>query len=144
MQREFTDALAARARSWPVDPLSCVVLVAPHTPYGQLPAYLDIDDPVRGRGVLTIGCHFDGTGVRGDRLHNQCFTLPDEPTEFAFGTSGSPAEAAHRTADWCEAVLARPLVRARPSTRRGIRLTPSGQRQITAPPGRTRCRTRPR
>ncbi|MFC5144919.1 hypothetical protein [Streptomyces aureoversilis] len=111
VQREFADVLAARANSWPVDPLSTVLLPPPHTPYRQLLVYVDIDDPERNQGVLTVGAHFDGATVRADKLHNQNFTLPEAATGFTFAATGGPTEAANRTADWFEAVLARPLVR---------------------------------
>ncbi|WP_437052999.1 hypothetical protein [Streptomyces sp. enrichment culture] len=92
-----------------MDPLGAVPLAPPRTPYGRLLAYLDIDDPELRRGVLTVGAHFDGAAVRGDRLHNQDLTLPGTPTELAFAADAvGPAEAASRTADWFEAVLARP------------------------------------
>ncbi|GAA3058252.1 hypothetical protein GCM10020229_82390 [Kitasatospora albolonga] len=110
-QQEFAAVLATRASAWPVDPLSTVLLPAPYTPYRELLAYLDIDDPERNQGVLTIGAHFDGTAVRADTLHNQAFTLPDAPTEFTFTAAGDPTDTATRTATWFEAVLARPLVR---------------------------------
>jgi hypothetical protein len=111
-QRLFADVLAARARSWPVDPLDTVLLPPPRTPYGRLLACLDIDDPELRKGVLTVGVHFDGAAVRGDRLHNQDFTLPETPSDLAFAAdTGGPAEAASRTADWFESVLARPLAR---------------------------------
>lgn len=35
---------------------------------------LDIGDPQRNQGVLTVGVHFDGCVVRGGELHNQDFT----------------------------------------------------------------------
>ncbi|MFG3510058.1 hypothetical protein ACGF5F_31680 [Streptomyces sp. NPDC047821] len=54
-QREFAAVLAARAGAWQVDPLSTVLLPARHTPYGGMLAYLDIEDPERGRIVLTRG-----------------------------------------------------------------------------------------
>ncbi|MET8545125.1 hypothetical protein ABZW03_31450 [Kitasatospora sp. NPDC004799] len=110
-QQEFAAVLSARASSWPVDPLDTVLLPACHTWFGELLAYLDIGDPERHRGVLTIGAHYDGTTVRADKLHNQTFGRPDAPTEFTFAATGNPTEVAHRTADWFEAVLARPLVR---------------------------------
>ncbi|RST16474.1 hypothetical protein E2C00_17365 [Streptomyces sp. WAC05374] len=110
-QREFAAVLAARAAAWQVDALSTVLLPPRHTPYGEMLACLDIEDPERGRIVLTIAAHFDGTTVRADKVHNQNFTLPETRTEFAFTTTGTPAKTAHRTATWFEAVLARPLVR---------------------------------
>ncbi|MFF0431599.1 hypothetical protein ACFYU9_05110 [Streptomyces sp. NPDC004327] len=110
-QQEFAAVLSVRAGSWSVDPLDTVLLPAHHTSFGELLAYLDIGDPERHQGVLTIGAHYNGTIVRADKLHNQNFSRPDAPTEFTFATAGNPTEAALRTADWFERVLARPLVR---------------------------------
>ncbi|MER6693730.1 hypothetical protein [Streptomyces minutiscleroticus] len=110
-QRAFADVLADRAGSWNVDPLSTVLMPAPRTPYRRLMAYLDIDGPERDRGVLTVGCHFDGSTVRGDKLHNQDFALPRLATEFALAATGDAVAVANRAADWFEAILARPLVR---------------------------------
>ncbi|MFE4975183.1 hypothetical protein ACFRAR_24145 [Kitasatospora sp. NPDC056651] len=110
-QQEFATVLSARASFWSVDPLDTVLLPARHTWFGELLAYLDIGDPERHQGVLTIGAHYDGTTVRADKLHNQNFSRPDAPTEFTFTATGNPTEAATQTAIWFEAVLARPLVR---------------------------------
>ncbi|GHG74542.1 hypothetical protein [Streptomyces griseocarneus] len=110
-QREFVHVLRDRARSWPVQPIDTVLLPPDHTPYGRLLAYLDIDDPQRNRTVLTVGAHFDGAGARGDKLHNQDFTLPSSPSALALEVTGSPHGTAIRTADWFEAILRRPLVR---------------------------------
>jgi len=110
-QRAFVDVLAERAGSWLVDPLDTVVLPSAHTSDGRLIVYLDIGDPQRNRGVLTVGAHFDGSVVRGGKLHNQDFTIQQTASEFAFEAAGSPAELANRAAKWFEAVLARPLVR---------------------------------
>ncbi|MFF9378107.1 hypothetical protein ACF1BB_26675 [Streptomyces griseoluteus] len=110
-QRAFVDVLAERAGSWLVNPLDTVVLPSAHTSDGQLIVYLDIGDPQRNRGVLTVGAHFDGSVVRGGELHNQDFTVQQTASEFTFEAAGSPTELANRTAEWFEAVLARPLVR---------------------------------
>ncbi|MDX3115433.1 hypothetical protein [Streptomyces scabiei] len=110
-QRAFVDVLAERARSWLVDPLDTVVLPSANTSDGQLIVYLDIGDPQRNQGVLTVGAHFDGSVVRGGELHNQDFTIRQSAIECAFGAAGSPTELANRSARWFEAVLARPLVR---------------------------------
>ncbi|MGW5306263.1 hypothetical protein ACWERF_20335 [Streptomyces griseoluteus] len=110
-QRAFVDVLAERAGSWLVNPLDTVVLPSAHTSDGQLIVYLDIGDPQRNRGVLTVGAHFDGSVVRGGELHKQDFTIQQTASEFAFEAAGSPTDLANRTAEWFEAVLARPLVR---------------------------------
>ncbi|MEV0296969.1 hypothetical protein [Nocardia sp. NPDC050710] len=64
-QRAFVDVLAEHANSWQVDPLDTVVLPSAHTVNGQLVVYLDIGEPQRNQGVLTVGAHFDGSLVRG-------------------------------------------------------------------------------
>ncbi|MCX5399122.1 hypothetical protein [Streptomyces sp. NBC_00102] len=110
-QRAFVDVLAERAESWLVDPLDTVVLPSAHTSDGRLIVYLDISDPQRDQGVLTVGAHFDGIVVHGGKLHNQDFTIQQAASDFAFEAAGSPAELGNRAADWFEAVLARPLVR---------------------------------
>ncbi|MGW0785198.1 hypothetical protein [Streptomyces sp. NPDC002913] len=110
-QRAFVDVLAEHARSWLVDPLDTVVLPSANTSDGQLIVYLDIGDPQRNQGVLTVGAHFDGSVVRGGELHNQDFTIRQSTMEFAFEAAGSPTELANRSAQWFAAVLARSLVR---------------------------------
>ncbi|MCQ8772096.1 hypothetical protein [Streptomyces telluris] len=110
-QRAFVDVLAERAGSWLVDPLDTVVLPSAHTVDGQLIVYLDIGDPQRTQGVLTVGAHFDGSVVRGGQLHNQDFTIQQTSSEFIFGAAGTPTGLANKAAEWFEAVLARPLVR---------------------------------
>ncbi|MFJ9836558.1 hypothetical protein ACIRU2_35000 [Streptomyces sp. NPDC101169] len=88
-QREFAHVLQDRARFWPVQPIDTVLLPADHTAYGALLAYLDIDDPRHNCIVLTVGVHFDGACARGDKLHNQDFTLPSYPTPLALDVTGS-------------------------------------------------------
>lgn len=110
-ERGFVDVLAARARSWPVDPLDTVVVPPAHTCDRGLIVWLDIVDPRRGQGLLTVGAHLKGSDVHGDKLHHQDFSLPSKATEFTFTASGSSAELAERTAAWFEAILARPLIR---------------------------------
>ncbi|MEV5885356.1 hypothetical protein AB0L74_21930 [Streptomyces sp. NPDC052020] len=110
-QRAFVDVLSERAVSWLVDPLDTVVLPSAHTSNGQLIVYLDITDPQRDQGVLTVGAYFDSLVVRGGELHHQDLTIRQAAGESAFEATGSPTELANRTAEWFEAVLARPLVR---------------------------------
>jgi hypothetical protein len=105
------DVLAERAGSWLVDPLDTVVLPSAHTSDGQLIVYLDIGDPQRNQAVLTVGAHFNGSFVRGGKLHNQDFAIQQTASEFSLEAAGSPTELGNRAAEWLEAVLARPLVR---------------------------------
>ncbi|MEU4929528.1 hypothetical protein AB0G54_23915 [Streptomyces yokosukanensis] len=93
-----------------MDPLDTVVLPSAHTSDGRLIVCLHIGDPQRNQGVLTVGAHFDGSVVRGGALHNQDFTIRQTLSEFTFGAEGGPTELGNRTAEWFEAVLARPLV----------------------------------
>ncbi|MFJ4778148.1 hypothetical protein [Streptomyces sp. NPDC088762] len=110
-QRAFADVLAERARSWLVDPDDTAVVPPAHASDRELIVWLDIVDPQRNQGILTVGAHFNGTVVHADKLHNQLFSLPEEATEFTFTAAGNPAELAERTAAWFEAILVRPLVR---------------------------------
>ncbi|MFB6482228.1 hypothetical protein ACFCXF_26870 [Streptomyces virginiae] len=110
-QRAFADVLAERARSWLVYPDDTAVVPPAHAYDHELIVWLDIVDPQRNQGILTVGAHFNGTAVHADKLHNQLFSLPEEATEFTFTAAGSPAELAERTAAWFEAILVRPLVR---------------------------------
>ncbi|MFJ6797050.1 hypothetical protein [Streptomyces sp. NPDC091268] len=89
-QRVFVDVLAERAGSWLVDPLDTVVLPSAHTFDGRLIVYLDIGDPQHNRGVLTVGAHFDGSVIRGGKLHNQDFAIQQAWSEFVFESAGSP------------------------------------------------------
>ncbi|MFB8118153.1 hypothetical protein ACFC51_19930 [Streptomyces sp. NPDC055962] len=110
-QRAFVDVLAERAGSWLVDPLDTVVLPSAQAFDGQLIAYLDIGDPRRNYGVLTVGVHFDGSVIRGGKFHNQDLTVQQATSEFTFDAVGCPAELGNKAAEWFEGVLARPLVR---------------------------------
>ncbi|MFF8381343.1 hypothetical protein ACF07V_35125 [Streptomyces sp. NPDC015661] len=110
-QRLFVDVLAERASSWQVDPLDTVVVPPANASDRELIVWVDIVDPQRHRGILTVGAHFNGSEIHADKLHNQHFSLPDGVTEFSFTAAGNPTGLAERTAAWFEAILARPLVR---------------------------------
>ncbi|WP_211265695.1 hypothetical protein [Actinacidiphila oryziradicis] len=75
-----------------------------------LVAYLSLSDPETDRGLIPFGVHFHGERVRGDRLHNQLFDLPDQPSHWALDTTGTVVELAQRSADWFHATLHRPIV----------------------------------
>jgi hypothetical protein len=105
----FVLGLRARAVAWPAE--HCYSMLAPPRHGYPLVASLDIDEPDRNHVLLTVGVHFYGDTIRGDRLHNQLFTLPDEPTPLALHACGSAEELAERTADWFEAIMQLPIVR---------------------------------
>src|SRR5215470_6251213 len=99
-ESEFVDVLAARANSWLVDPLDTIVVPPAHTSGCGLIVCLDIVDRQGSQGLLTVGAHFKGANVHGDKLHNQNFSLPAKATEYTFTASGSSAELAEGTAAW--------------------------------------------
>jgi hypothetical protein len=76
---------------------------------GSLIVGLHIDAP--RVALLTIGVHLDRHRIRGDRLHHQLNTLPDQPTSLALVATGPPADLAAHTAGWFDSILRRPIVR---------------------------------
>jgi hypothetical protein len=60
-----------------------------------------------------FGVHVLDGRARGDQLHNQLYTLPEEPTGFALDVTGPPQQLAAECAKWFEALLGRPIVHAR-------------------------------
>ncbi|MET9786896.1 hypothetical protein [Streptomyces canus] len=60
-ERGFVDVLAARANSRLVDPLDTVVVPPAHTSDCGLIVWLDVVDPQRNQGLLTVGAHFKGS-----------------------------------------------------------------------------------
>ena len=75
-----------------------------------LVAYLGMSEPDTNRVLIDFGVHFHGERVRGDRLHNQLFELPDQPSHWALDTTGTVGELARRSADWFHTILHRPVV----------------------------------
>jgi hypothetical protein len=122
IQDAFVTVLRERAVIWPLEPDYADVLL-PHyvaygyvlepgqTSHGRLLVVIDVPDPVRRNILLTVGAYFAEDRVTGDKLHNQLYTLPDEPTPLAFEEVGNPEALSSRTADWFEAILRRPIVR---------------------------------
>jgi hypothetical protein len=109
VQCAFVVALRARALAWVADPVDSR-LVPPERGY-PLIACLDIDAPQENFVLLTVGVHLEDHRLRGDRIHNQDFTLPEVPTSLAMEASGSPEDLAERAADWFEAIIGHPVVR---------------------------------
>jgi hypothetical protein len=124
-QQAVLDVLRARANShnWPmIDPANTNAALPDYvsygyplqpdeTSFGKVLAWLDVPDPARRVSLLTVGVYFTETGMRGDRLHDQLLTLPNEPTHLAVNQSGLPQEMAHRAADWFRDILQRPIAR---------------------------------
>ncbi len=61
--------------------------------------------------LADFGVHITGSTMRGDRLHNQLYFLPEWPTSFSMEVTGSPEELAERAAEWFETILRKPVVR---------------------------------
>ena len=104
----FVEALRERTSGWSA--VGVRGLVGRTDEWDSLVACLDFRDPAGPRHLIDIGVHFYGDRVRGDRLHNQMYTLPDHPSSWALETTGTAEELAQRSADWLEAVLRRPVV----------------------------------
>lgn len=62
------------------------------------------------RDIVDMGVHLTGGRVRGDRLHNQLFTLPDVPSTWALDLTGPADHLAQASADWFVAMLRRPVL----------------------------------
>ncbi|GAA0350419.1 hypothetical protein NE235_26595 [Actinoallomurus spadix] len=77
----------------------------------SLLAVISLSDEPRGLSLVDIGVHVVGSTLRGDRLHNQLYFLPDRPTSLATEAAGSPAHLAEHAAQWFEAILRKPVVR---------------------------------
>ncbi|MFE2572178.1 hypothetical protein [Streptomyces mirabilis] len=54
--------------------------------------------------------HLVDDHVRGDRLHNQLYLLPDRPSLWALDATGSTERLAELAAEWFRAVLDKPIV----------------------------------
>jgi hypothetical protein len=106
-EQAFIDELRRRAAGWTGIPRSGWIDVPDDG--GPLLVAFDISGPAVH--LLTIGVCFDGRTLRGDRLHSQLFTLPDEPTDLALTATGEPDELAAVAAEWLEAILRRQIVR---------------------------------
>ncbi|WCD91076.1 hypothetical protein KPP03845_200037 (plasmid) [Streptomyces xanthophaeus] len=105
----FATALREQAKSWDV-PYAHSWVGRPEDDSSLL-AFVGLSDKHRRVSLIDIGVHLVGSSVRGDRLHNQLYFLPDQPTSLAMEAVGSPQELAERTATWFETLLRKPIVR---------------------------------
>jgi hypothetical protein len=78
--------------------------------WDSLVARLSFSDPGARLHLVDVGVHFYGDRVRGDRLHNQLFTLADRPSSWALEAAGTVEELAERSARWFRSVLDKPVV----------------------------------
>ncbi|MET8955726.1 hypothetical protein [Streptomyces sp. NPDC004533] len=104
----FVAALRERTAAWAADGVQG--LVGRSEEWDSLLAYLDFVDPGAPVHLVSVGAHFYGDRVRGDRLHNQLFTLTDRPSRGALEASGTIEELAEESADWFRSVLRKPVV----------------------------------
>ncbi|MDH6116996.1 hypothetical protein [Kitasatospora sp. GAS204B] len=104
----FVEALRERTASWAAAGVEG--LVGRSDERDSLVAYLDFCDPGLPLHLVDIGVHFYGDRVRGDRLHNQLYTLTDHPSSWALEATGTIEELAQQSADWFVSVLRKPVV----------------------------------
>ncbi|MGW5426699.1 hypothetical protein ACWET9_05670 [Streptomyces sp. NPDC004059] len=78
--------------------------------WDSLVACLSFGDRGGRLHLLYAGVHFNGDRVRGDRLHNQLFTLTDRPSGWGLEATGTVEELADRSARWFRTVLDKPVV----------------------------------
>jgi hypothetical protein len=75
-----------------------------------LVATVSLTDPEANLALVDLGVHLADGRVRGDRLHNQLFFLPESPSPWALDETGDVDELAQRSAEWFTTMLHRPIV----------------------------------
>lgn len=108
----FADALRRHSSAWtPTDADGYVAGFAADGLEEPLVAYADLTDPADpSHLLLSVGVHLLGDRVRGDRLHNQLYSLPERPSPWALDSTGTHERLAQLSADWFRAVLDKPVV----------------------------------
>ncbi|MEV5956101.1 hypothetical protein AB0M11_20405 [Streptomyces sp. NPDC051987] len=107
-ERAFVEALRSHTAQWPSEGGGGEI--SRPDAEDALLAYITLSDPESRLSLIDVGVHLSGDRIRGDRLHNQLFTLPDRPSAWALNAEGSPQELARRTAEWMRTALLRPVV----------------------------------
>ncbi|MEV4056569.1 hypothetical protein AB0J55_35650 [Amycolatopsis sp. NPDC049688] len=107
----FLEALREAAGRWSVPFAS--TWAWREEPGSPLLAVVSLVDGEARVSLGDFGVHVLGDRARGDQLHNQLYTLPDEPTGFAVDVTGPPRQLAAECAKWFEALLAKPVVHSR-------------------------------
>ncbi|MEU9474980.1 hypothetical protein [Streptomyces sp. NPDC048191] len=107
-ERAFAAALRERTAGWAEPHVDGELLRSDG--WDSLVACLSFGDPGARHHLIDVGVHFYGDRVRGDRLHNQMFTLTDRPSGWALEATGAVEELADRSAAWFRTVLDKPVV----------------------------------
>jgi hypothetical protein len=106
----FLCRLRRAATDWPYDP---AVSWAWHV-FGdpELVAAVTLTDRDSRVSLGDFGVHVLAPGnVRGDRLHNQTYALPDSPTNLAVEATGTPEQVVAHCAGWFGNILGKPVDR---------------------------------
>ncbi|MFJ9633662.1 hypothetical protein ACIRU8_38820 [Streptomyces sp. NPDC101175] len=122
-ERDFAAALSGHCAAWAPDDVTGQV--GRPDDWDALLAYVGLCDwgegkPETGKEkaaeshrplhLIDLGVHLAGDRVRGDRLHNQLYSLPDQPHAWALDATGSTDQLARAAADWFRTVLDKPIV----------------------------------
>ncbi|MEU9890692.1 hypothetical protein [Sphaerisporangium sp. NPDC051011] len=105
-QRAFMTRIETRMAEWSAD------IWLEHTDEGAFPIiFVDLKAPGENLSLLTAGVWVQNGCIHADKLHNQLFTLPDEPTSLSLTASGPADELADRAGEWFDALVRRRVVR---------------------------------
>ncbi|WP_248962021.1 hypothetical protein [Sphaerisporangium perillae] len=105
-QRVFMTRIETRVAEWSAD------IWLERTDEGAFPVvFVDLKSPGENLSLLTAGVRVQDGCIHADKLHNQLFTLPDEPTSLSLTASGPSDELADRAAEWFDALVRRRVVR---------------------------------
>ncbi|MER5430578.1 hypothetical protein [Streptomyces sp. NPDC002588] len=108
-ERAFVSALRERCGAWA--PADVVGEIGRPDDWEALLAHVGLSDGEEPRRhLIELGVHLVGDRVRGDRLHNQLYLLPDRPSFWALDATGSTERLAELAAEWFRAVLDKPIV----------------------------------
>lgn len=109
-ERVFVSALRAHCAPWaPTDADGMIGRAGDG--WEALLAHVSLADPGSPlRHLIDVGVHLVGDRVRGDRLHNQVYSLPEPPSPWALDATGAPDRLAELAAEWFRAVLDKPIV----------------------------------
>ncbi|MER7682512.1 hypothetical protein [Streptomyces sp. NPDC096934] len=109
VERAFVSALSGRCMAWA--PADVVGEVGRPDDWEALLAHVSLSDRAEPRlHLIDLGVHLAGDRVRGDRLHNQLYLLPERPSIWALDATGGTERLAELAAEWFRAVLDKPIV----------------------------------
>lgn len=117
-ERAFAAALSGATARLVCPDVGDFLIPAEYGDHGDdtLVAGLSFTDPAAEPrlGLMEFGVHYRRGRIRGrvsgGRLHNQLYSLSDQTPSLTLTATGSVNALAERTAEWFEAVLARPVV----------------------------------